>query len=146
MKLTQERINEIALECWENFACVSHDCDPAVYEEDAISFAELFLSRLREEQEAVAWVYKRIGGYNEDRLVARMPSEVGGDIDPYPDTWERLYPLFTIPPAAPECKELVEALEYIKDIPSEGLLDSEKKSTIASVILAKHKASMGEKE
>lgn len=135
MSLTQERINEIAIEIATHVRDI--DSDDYVIDETVVIYAfNLFLSRIREEQGAAAEVF----------------------FDSYPDHTATMYvtgqflkdgtKLFTIPPAAPYCKELVEALEEILDrikYDKDASLwwpDAQRQARDA---LAKHKASMGGK-
>jgi len=92
----------IALECYRD------------YIEEGISrvdMFDLFLSRIREEQEAIGWYFN--DGIN--RCIAMSTDEK-----------ERSVPVFITPPAAPDCSELVEALnmtlEWIDAVPMDTVL------------------------
>lgn len=138
MSLTQERINDIALECWRK----------AFSDEiNVIDMLNLFLSHLRDEQKAVAYIEPVA---REHQCLAIVENACCLD-DEVINKW---HPLFIIPPAASDCKELVEALEKIckwddhdvkfaADYGSNGVRDYYR--NIAQQALAKHKASMGEK-
>jgi hypothetical protein len=96
--LTQERIDEIALECWNYYLSnISLFTISDMFQH--------FLSRIREEQEAVAYVVDL-----PDESYVCFPNEMHEYIESHRKT-----PLFTIPPAAPECNcnELV--AEYKED-------------------------------
>ena len=54
------------------------------------------------EVEPVAHLYKWIGDASdsyEGRVIARSVAELKGEIDMYPDSWERIGPLYATPPA-----------------------------------------------
>jgi len=89
----------IALECYRD------------YIEEGISRVDTFdrfLSRIREEQEAIAWIDE----YNW--LIRKKPTSIAGV------TGTVFKPLFTTPPAAPDCSELVEALKGMLAIVSDS--------------------------
>lgn len=96
MNLT-EREKEIADEVWIKYS----QTDAHINE----MFGE-FLSRLCEEQEAVAYSHKTIGYLDQNYKFHPIYSDICAESEK-----EKWIPLFTIPPAAPDCKELVEALE-----------------------------------
>jgi len=82
-----EREKEIALECIAKVD--SKGWDFGVHKE-LVQFSALLLSRIREEQEAVAWIDE----YN--RLIRKKPIPIEGV------TGTIFTPLFTTPPAAPK--------------------------------------------
>lgn len=134
MNLTQERINEIALDLAADWI------DESTPDDVIVHFANLFLSRIREEQEPFCWAVVSTGRFTRDKKIGvGLKSPVV---------------LFAIPPAAPECncKELVEALESCNAVLRTSICftipDDEINALIAenNETLDKHKASMGEKE
>lgn len=110
MSLT-EREKEIAWECWSERSGMT-----------IIEMFNLFLSRIRKGQEAIGWYFN--DGVN--RSIALSTNEK-----------DRAIPVFTIPPASPDCSELVEALEKIKshDVSHDAQF---KMKHIALVTLANH--------
>lgn len=70
-------------------------------ENTAEAFEKLFAAN-KAEVEPVAHLYKWIGDASdsyEGRVVARSVAELKGEIDMYPDSWERIGPLYATPPA-----------------------------------------------
>lgn len=137
MRLTEQQ-KEIAKECFERY--LKHA--PSV---SAEAMFDLFLSRLREKQEAVATVivYNDTVSISASAGMLSKLKEMNG------------LALFTIPPAAPDCKELVEALEMVVEYFKPhgtgrvfylGYPSDKRKNEFLYEALAKHKASMGEKE
>ena len=54
------------------------------------------------EVEPVAYMYEWIGTqheFNKGRIIARMPDELGGNIDLHPESWKRIGSLYATPPA-----------------------------------------------
>jgi len=91
-----DKEKEIALTCaralgWSDSA-----------QKETEELCDLFLSSIRERQEAVAWIDE----YNW--LIRKKPISIKGI------TGTVFKPLFTTPPAAIDCSELVEALESEK--------------------------------
>lgn len=137
MSLPQERINDIII----NSAKDTTDGFRLPEDNGELCAAfNLALSRIREEQKPALMMnyVHNTEGYNQDG------QSNGFDI-----------PLFTIPPAAPDCKELVEALEMVVEYFKPhgtgrvfylGYPSDKRKNEFLYEALAKHKASMGEKE
>lgn len=107
MSLTEEQ-KAIALKCIERFGATHEEW--SVYLESSLFDADMvaemfddFLSRIREEQEAVYQIY------DGDDCWYDVPKSM------YKDSHLRKRIVFTIPPAAPECNELAEASVKLND-------------------------------
>jgi len=104
-----DKEKEIALECWNRFAEFDHYKNEVMPKEEMTEFVGDFLSRIREEQEAISGITLAVIGR----------SHFG---NPIPSEWysaaKELLSRFTIPPAAPDCSELVEALNRITELNS----------------------------
>ena len=129
MILTKERIDEIAISSFDELQI-------SIRPKDAIAACNLFLSRIREEQDRVRGVCLSYDG--NPTLTSKSAELSIGEL-----------PLFTIPPAAPECNcnELVEALEEAYNQVKELCECNNHPYPLASFeryreALAKHKAMM----